>query len=309
LSRQGENAKLVNASEGAGIASMTGYAAQEGADESGRGWSWELRSVNGRGLDLRLRLPDGLGALEAPLRTRLSQVVGRGNVTLSLRLTQGRGAVTGGLDPAALDAAFARLAQLRHAAERHSVDLAPAGVGELVELMPQSGGRDMPAPETLLSDAEPLLEAFQAMRAGEGRALLQVLFDQLERIEALVTAAWTAARDRAPAQAERLRTSLAALREAGDGMDEARIAQELALIASKTDVTEELDRLDAHVAAARALLETGGRVGRKLDFLMQEFNREANTLCSKSQDAALTAIGLDLKLAIDQTREQVQNVE
>jgi uncharacterized protein (TIGR00255 family) len=309
MSRQGEKQDLVNASAGGVIASMTGYAAQDGAEATGPGWSWELRSVNGRGLDLRLRLPDGLGALEAPLRKRLSQVVGRGNVTLSLRLTQGRDAGAGGLDPAALDTAFARLAQLRRAAERHAADLAPAGVAEIVALMPQSGAPGLPATETLLADAETLIDAFQAMRAAEGRALLQLLFDQLDRIESLVTAARTAARDRAPAQAARLRTSLAALHEAREGMDEARVAQELALIASKTDVTEELDRLDAHVAAARALLGTGGRVGRKLDFLMQEFNREANTLCSKSQGAALTAIGLDLKLAIDQTREQVQNVE
>mgnify|MGYP006275402641 CR=1 FL=1 len=309
MSRQGENEDLVNASAGRVIASMTGYAAQDGAAATGPRWSWELRSVNGRGLELRLRLPDGLGALEAPLRKRLSQVLGRGNVTLSLRLTQGGGAASVALDAAALDTAFARLAQLRRAAERHATDLAPAGVAEIVALMPQSGAPGLPPTETLLADAETLIDAFQAMRAAEGRALLQLLLDRIARIEALVADARAAAGDRAPAQVARIRNSLAALREASEGMDEARVAQELALIASKTDVTEELDRLDAHVAAARALLETGGPVGRKLDFLMQEFNREANTLCSKSQDATLTAIGLDLKLAIDQTREQVQNVE
>ena len=288
---------------------MTGFAAREGGDETGLSWSWELRSVNGRGLDLRLRVPDGLGALEAPLRKRLSEVIQRGNVSLSLRLVRGGGSEGDRLDPAALETAIGRLHQLRQAAERHFVDLAPPRAAEVIALMPQSSGPGLPPVEVLLADAEPLIEAFQAMRMAEGRALLRVLADQLDRIERLVEAAAEAAAARGPTQAERLRTSLAALREVSEGMDEARLAQELALIATKTDITEELDRLAAHVEAAVALLEAGGPVGRKLDFLMQEFNREANTLCSKSQDAALTAIGLVLKLAIDQTREQVQNVE
>jgi uncharacterized protein (TIGR00255 family) len=154
-----------------------------------------------------------------------------------------------------------------------------------------------------------LLEEFDAARAAEGAALAGVIGAQIDRIAALTEDAASSADTRAEAQRAALKANIARVLDAAEGVDETRIAQELALLAVKSDVTEEIDRLRAHVAAARALLATGGAVGRKLDFLMQEFNREANTLCSKAQDAALTAIGLDLKLAIDQTREQVQNVE
>jgi uncharacterized protein (TIGR00255 family) len=311
LSGQGEIFQVVN-DTGAAIASMTGFAAREGMDGQGASWSWELRSVNNRGLDLRLRLPEGLGALEAPLRKRLSEVITRGSVTLSLRLSRETGFGTGAIEPDLLETAIARLHQVREAAERHFVTIAPPSVGEILSLLPhadRSSASDLPTIDVLLADAEPLIAAFDAMRRGEGRALAQVLTDQLGGIAGLVEAATAAAAARGPKQADRLRTSLAALRDLSGGLDEGRVAQELALIASKADVSEELDRLAAHVEAAAELLEKGGPVGRKLDFLMQEFNREANTLCSKSQDATLTAIGLDLKLAIDQTREQVQNVE
>lgn len=293
------------------IASMTGFAAREGGDGQGTSWSWELRGVNARGFDLRLRLPDGLGALEAPLRKRLSELVARGSITLSLKLSRTGQAGDDTLDAVALEQAMARMQQVRHAAERHFVDLAAPTAGEILALLPaaDASGEDLPSAEVFLADAEPLIAAFCAMRHAEGAALLKLLVDQIVRIEELIERAAVAASARQPKQAERLRASLEAVLQAADGLDEARLAQELATIAAKTDVTEELDRLAAHVEATVALLETGGPVGRKLDFLMQEFNREANTLCSKAQDAALTAIGLDLKLAIDQTREQVQNVE
>ncbi|BDW85196.1 hypothetical protein MACH21_13730 [Roseicyclus marinus] len=292
------------------IASMTGFAAREGSDGQGASWSWELRSVNGRGLDLRLRLPDGLGALEAPLRKRLSEVIGRGSVSLSLRVVREQGG-PGATDPAKLAAVLAQLAQVRAAAEAQGIACAPVDPATILSLRALSENGEaatMPAPEALLADAEPLLSAFTAMRQDEGRALAALLDAQIDRIENLVSGAETAAAARAEPQAARLRAAIAILVEATE-IDEARLAQEVAALALKTDVTEEIDRLRAHVAAARALLAQGGAVGRKLDFLMQEFNREANTLCSKSQDAGLTAIGLDLKLAIDQTREQVQNVE
>ncbi|NKX46012.1 YicC family protein [Roseibacterium sp. KMU-115] len=290
---------------------MTGFAAREGGDGQGNGWSWELRSVNGRGLDLRLRLPEGLGALEAPLRKRLSEVVTRGSVTLSLRVSRETGAQAAALDPARLAAALAQLAQIRAAADQAGVATAPVSPAEILSLRGLSDpgeGPGLPAAETLMADAEPLLSAFDAMRLSEGAAIAAVLAGQMDRIAALVEAAGTAAAARAEPQAARLRAAVETVLATAD-LDPARLAQEVALLAVKTDVTEEIDRLRAHVAAARALLAEGGPVGRKLDFLMQEFNREANTLCSKSQDAALTAIGLDLKLAIDQTREQVQNVE
>jgi uncharacterized protein (TIGR00255 family) len=289
---------------------MTAYAAREGMDGAGHGWSWEMRSVNGRGLEMRLRLPDGLGALEAPLRKRLSEVLARGSVTLSLRLTRETGHA-GALDPARLAAALAQMAQVRAAAEAEGLAVAAVSPAEVLTLRGLAEAGDsaaLPPLETLMADAEPLISGFLEMRMAEGQALAVLLTGQIDRIAALVAEAEKAAAARAEPQAARLRTAIESLLETTD-LDEARLAQEVALLAVKTDVTEEIDRLRAHVTAARDLLAAGGPVGRKLDFLMQEFNREANTLCSKSQDARLTAIGLDLKLAIDQTREQVQNVE
>jgi uncharacterized protein (TIGR00255 family) len=299
---------LVNDTGGA-IASMTGFAAREGSDGRGASWSWELRSVNGRGLDLRLRLPEGLGALEAPLRKRLSEGIGRGSVSLSLRLVREHGGHAD-LDPARLSAVLSQLVQVRDAAQAHGLllPLDAASILSLRALSEAGEGAALPEAETLLADAEPLMAAFTAMRRAEGQALAVVLLAQIDRIEALVADAARAAAARAEPQAARLRAAVATILDTAD-LDEARLMQEVATLALKTDVTEEIDRLQAHLVAARALLAQGGPVGRKLDFLMQEFNREANTLCSKSQDAALTAIGLDLKLAIDQTREQVQNVE
>jgi uncharacterized protein (TIGR00255 family) len=302
---------LVNDTWGAGIASMTGFAAREGGDGQGATWGWELRSVNGRGLDLRLRLPEGLGALEAPLRKRLSEVIERGSVTLSLRLTRQAVAGAATLDPARLDTVLAQIAQVRATAEAQGLPVAPVDPAAILALkgLGDSGeAAVMPAPGMLMADAEPLIAAFTAMRNAEGAAIAAVVSAQIDRIDTLVASAAAAAADRAEPLATRLRTAVTALTQDTD-LDEARVLQEVATLALKTDVTEEIDRLRAHIAAARALLAKGGAVGRKLDFLMQEFNREANTLCSKAQDAALTAIGLDLKLAIDQTREQVQNVE
>ena len=159
------------------------------------------------------------------------------------------------------------------------------------------------------ADIAPLVAALAAARAGEGDALAATLAGQLDRIAGLLAAARASAEGRAARSGDLLRSRLEAVLATVAAVDEARLAQELALIAVKADVTEELDRLEAHVAAARALIASGGAVGRRLDFLMQEFNREANTLCSKSGSSELTAIGLELKVVVDQMREQVQNVE
>jgi uncharacterized protein (TIGR00255 family) len=289
---------------------MTAFASREGG-AAGLRWTWDLRGVNARGLDLRLRLPEGLGALEAPLRKAISAVVSRGSVSLSLRLQRAEGAETPGLDPAALDAVLAALSEVAAAADHRNIALAPPSAVEILALRLRdetAGAPDLPEASALLTEAEALLAEFVAMRRAEGAALAALLHQQIDRIAALTEDAARAAEARAGTQAETFRANVAKLIAAG-AADEARLAQELALLAVKADVTEEIDRLRAHVDAARALLAEGGPVGRKLDFLMQEFNREANTLCSKSGDAGLTAIGLDLKLAIDQTREQVQNVE
>jgi uncharacterized protein (TIGR00255 family) len=299
---------------------MTGFAAargQIGGTSAGQGaaWAWELRSVNGRGLDLRLRLPETIAGLETGVRALISAAVARGSVTLSLRIDRAAGAGVPRVDAAALGAMLDAVAQVQAAATARGVALAPVSATDLLGLR---GVLDTGAPEpdddgalaaALLADLPALIADFESMRLREGAALAALIRGQLDRVGALVAEAETALAPRA----ERLRTSLAEavarISDAAPHADSARLEQELALLATKSDITEELDRLRAHVDAARALLAQGGPVGRKLDFLMQEFNREANTLCAKSQSAALTRIGLDLKAVIDQMREQVQNVE
>ena len=292
--------------------SMTGFAARQGAGD-GFAWTWELRGVNGKGLDLRLRLPDWIDGLEVETRRRLQGALSRGNVQVSLKLAavSGTGALT--LDGDQLDAVLAAMTRIEAAAMAEGLSLAPSTAAQIVGLRgvlaePQGGADTAALRAALLDDLDAALAAFVAMRRSEGAALGTVLDRQMSEIETLVAEARTAAQARAPQQAERLRAQLARVLENAEA-DETRVAQELALIAVKSDVTEEIDRLRAHVAAARALLAEEGAVGRRLDFLAQEFNREANTLCSKSGDAELTRAGLALKTVIDQMREQVQNLE
>lgn len=294
---------------------MTGFASLRGGAD-GSGWMWEIRSVNGKGLDLRLRLPEGIEGLEPALRARLSALVARGSVSVSLRLTRGAGGEALRVNAAGLAAALAALAQVEAAARRIGLETAPVSPAEVLTLRGVlDPGTEAEAPDTaallatLLADLDPLLAAFDAMRAAEGAALARLIADQLDRIAALTAEARTAAEARRGEVAAGMAAALARVTAAETGADPARVAQELALLAVKSDVTEELDRLSAHVAAARALLAATGPVGRKFDFLVQEFMREANTLCSKAGNPALTGIGLDLKHVIDQMREQVQNVE
>lgn len=295
--------------------SMTGFAARRGAG-MGYSWAWDLRSVNGKGLDLRLRVPDWIDGLEAALRAELQKAISRGNISLTLKVTQeeGRDEAAFRLNEAALGAALAALGRVETAAMAAQVTLRQPTAADVLTLR---GVIDATAQETdttplrkaLLADFPALLADFHAMRGSEGRALATVLTAQLDRIASLTAEAQTETAVRAAGQADTLREAVARLLAATDAVDPARLAQELALLAVKTDVTEELDRLTAHVAAARAHLAEGQPAGRKLDFLMQEFMREANTLCSKAQSLSLTRIGLDLKTVIDQMREQVQNVE
>lgn len=295
------------------LRSMTAFATAKGAGE-GYSWTWELRGVNGKGLDLRLRVPDWIEGLEPALRARLGQVLGRGSVTVSLRLTRDESAGALGVNAAHLEDVLTAMAEVEARAMARGVTLAPATAADLLALrgvLDSSGDEADSAAlgKLLIADLEPVLAAFMDMRAAEGAALGRVLNEQLDRIAHLTEAAAEAAEARRPEIDQALRAALARITEATEGADPARVAQELALLAIKADVTEELDRLRAHVAAARELLEQGSPVGRKLDFLAQEFNREANTLCSKAQNAGLTGIGLELKAVIDQMREQVQNVE
>ncbi|MFO7771657.1 MAG: YicC/YloC family endoribonuclease [Roseovarius gahaiensis] len=293
--------------------SMTAFASATGTCQ-GYGWTWDLRSVNGKGLDLRLRVPDWIDGLEAAIRARLGSAMTRGNVNLSLRVqSEDRtGQLT--LNTATLEDILSAMAQVEARAMETGVTLAPATAADLLALrgvldttsavQDTTGLRD-----ALLQDLEPVLSSFLKMRQGEGAALAAVLSDQLEQIAALTDQAAQAANARQARMADTLRRQLARVTDHNDAVAPERVAQELAVIAVKSDVTEELDRLRAHIIAARALLEQGGPVGRKLDFLTQEFNREANTLCSKAQDSGLSAVGLELKAVIDQMREQVQNVE
>ncbi|NIY99343.1 DUF1732 domain-containing protein, partial [Salipiger sp. HF18] len=218
------------------------------------------------------------------------------------------------LDEAALARVLEAMGRIEAEAGRRGLVLAPATAAQIVALRgvmaTGQASRDVTALRArLLESFEAALAEFTEMRGREGQALSGVLEGQLTQIEELVTRAAEAVEARREEQSEKLRAALARVLENTDGADATRVAQELALIAVKSDVTEELDRLTAHVAAARDLMRDKGAVGRKLDFLMQEFNREANTLCSKSGSSALTQIGLALKTVIDQMREQVQNVE
>jgi uncharacterized protein (TIGR00255 family) len=295
--------------------SMTGFAARRGAG-LGYAWVWDMRSVNGKGLDLRLRLPDWIDGLELAVRADLQKALTRGNVSLTLKLAQDEGREVGAfrLNDSTLAAALAALARVEDAAMAQGLTLRQATAADVLTLR---GVLDQSAQETdttplraaLLADLPGLLADFSTMRATEGAALAAVLTAQLDRIATLTAEAQAETATRATTQADSLRDAVARVLAATDVVDETRLATELALLAVKTDVTEELDRLAAHVAAARAHLADPAPVGRKLDFLMQEFMREANTLCSKAQSLALTRIGLDLKTVIDQMREQVQNVE
>jgi uncharacterized protein (TIGR00255 family) len=292
---------------------MTGYAALDVASD-GVLRSWELRSVNGRGLDMRLRLPDRLGRLDIVLRERLKKAIARGSVTLNLRISKEDSGAGTSIDEAALHASLSALAHVQRSVEAQGLPVGPADPARILTLpgVLASGAAEesFPPDDTLLAEFDELLAAYLASRAEEGAALRQTLSDQIDAMVPLVTQAAAQAEARKGTAADRLAENLRKILNTADGMDPDRLAQELALQAVKSDVTEEIDRLaTAHIPAAKALLTADGPVGRRFDFLMQEFNREANTLCSKSSDAALTQTGLDLKVAIDQMREQVQNVE
>ncbi|MFK7940844.1 MAG: YicC/YloC family endoribonuclease [Roseovarius sp.] len=295
------------------LQSMTGYASAQGTAH-GFSWSWELRAVNGKGLDLRLRVPDWIDGLEAQLRKDLSAALSRGNVSLSLKIQSDEQASGMVLNQSQLSLVLQALADVEQQAMDQGLSLAPANAAHILGLR---GVLDHASAETdtaqlnktLIADFAPVLASFCDMRATEGAALATVLLGQLDQIEVLTTQAADMARARAPDVAAHLKATLAKVMDAADGADEARVAQELALLAVKADVTEEIDRLHAHITAARDLVAKGSPIGRKLDFLSQEFNREANTLCSKAQNTGLTTLGIELKTLIDQMREQVQNVE
>ena len=294
------------------ISSMTGFASGKGSFEA-HSWSWDLRAVNGKGQDIRVRVPDWITGLEAHVRSATAAATARGNITIGLRLAREDASAAIALNTAQLQAVLAAMAEVEQQAMDQGLSLAPSTASQVLGLrgiMEQTTTEDDPAPllAALKADFAPVLASFNEMRAAEGAALEKLIQAQLDDIERLTEAAAAATEARRTESEAAFRASLARVAEAVE-VDETRIAQELALLAVKADISEELGRLHAHVAAARALVAQGGAVGRKLDFLAQEFNREANTLCSKAQMSALTSIGLDLKAVIDQMREQIQNVE
>ncbi|MEN8840315.1 MAG: YicC/YloC family endoribonuclease [Octadecabacter sp.] len=298
------------------IRSMTAFATQQGNSTSDAGettWIWDLRSVNGRGLDVKVRLPEGTPGLEAVVRTSAADYLRRGNVTIGLRMQRPQADGTLQIDPARMDIILEALDAVQDRAFDKGVTL---GQPTAADVLAQRGvlvsgqvadSEDLLEP--LTADLHVALTALKDMREAEGAALLSVLTSQIDQIEALTAQSIEAAKDRTEAVKTQLAAALARVMDSATAADPDRVAQELALLAVKSDITEEIDRLGAHIKAARDLLAMGGPVGRKLDFLTQEFNREANTLCSKAQDVALTQIGLALKAVIDQMREQVQNVE
>lgn len=277
-------------------------------------WSWDLRSVNARGLDIRVRVPDWIDGLEQALRALISKRVARGSVTVSLRLQSTGADVAQELNEAQLDRVLTAMLRIEAEAMARGLSLTASSAADLITVRgvmdaPQQQSDPAEVRTALVSDFAPVLDSFIASRQSEGAALVDVLRGQVDQIAELVAQADRVAEARKDEQAARLHSAMARILDAQDSVDEQRVAQELALIAVKADVTEEIDRLRTHVDAARELLAADGAVGRKLDFLMQEFNREANTLCSKAQSAPLTAVGLELKTVIEQMREQVQNVE
>lgn len=304
---------MTKTSKDIALRSMTGFAAATGASAPFR-WTWDIRSVNGKGLDVRLRVPDWIDGLETGLRPLVTARARRGNVTLSLRITREDAAAALSMNEDTMRAVVQNLLAIEAEAMGQGLSLAPSRATDIANMrgvMDVGPTQDDPGPlrAALLAEVPILLEAFDDMRVREGGALRDVMMQQLGEVEALTAQAADLAEARKGEVAATLTRNLGRVLDNSDGADPDRVAQELALLAVKSDVTEEIDRLHTHVSAARALLNEGGAVGRKLDFLMQEFNREANTLCSKAQNSALTAVGLDLKALIDQMREQVQNVE
>jgi uncharacterized protein (TIGR00255 family) len=291
---------------------MTGYARQSG-EAAGLSWIWEAKSVNGRGLELRTRLPNGFDQLDLPVRDAAQKYFRRGNITLSLTLTFKTEQGPLQINRPLLDQLIALSLDLQ---QRHP-ELAPTrldgllgvrGVMESFDALPLDN-IDTDVNRQLLADCDAVLVNLSAMRADEGKRLGAILRGFLDEIAFLVTdAVNSAALDPAQVKAK-LKSQVAVLLEAGPTLSEERLAQEVAMVIGKADVREELDRLSAHITAARKMMGASEPVGRKLDFLCQEFNREANTLCSKANDIALTRIGLALKAAIEQFREQVQNIE
>ena len=297
------------------LASMTGFSRADGRQDDYH-WIWEIRSVNGRNLDMRCRVPSGYEAIEAEARKRAQDRFRRGSLSATLQVSRSSAGAAFQINHDLLHQLapiFAEAQRIIPTATAPRLDgvIGLRGIIDIVE-PEESEALKAARDQAILTTLETAFDGLSDTRAEEGSRLSDILRDQLEQMTNLVAQAKQAATGQPQAIKDRLTAIVADLTDgAAPGLDE-RIAQEITVLATKADVQEELDRLDGHIAAAGQLIGEGGKdgaAGRRLDFLAQEFNREANTLCSKSQDSTLTAVGLELKITIDRIREQAQNVE
>jgi uncharacterized protein (TIGR00255 family) len=293
------------------IASMTGFAREAGVTGPYQ-WAWEIKTVNGRGLEVRVRTPSGFDALGEEARGQILKALTRGQGQLNISLSKASSTPKLRVNQDVLQSLLAAIGNLNLPANVHpaSLDglLSVRGVVDFEEDATEPG-QDEGLVSALKSAVGQLIESLKASRLKEGQALAAVLNQQLDGIASLVTDAENAPARQPEAIRARLEAQIAELIDGKSGLDPARLHQEAVLIAARADIREEIDRLNAHVESARGLLQEGGSVGRRLDFLAQEFGREANTLCAKANDVSLSRIGLELKAVIEQFREQVQNVE
>lgn len=293
------------------LSSMTGFARSHGTSGA-YSFEWELKSVNAKGFDLRMRMPPGFDEVEAVARKRATEVLSRGTVYANLTVKRSNAASTVKINEEVLNSVLRIAADLASKidAVAPSVDglMNIKGVIEVVE--PEADEAEDKAAKTAVAAAfEEALTALVAMRKREGLTLGEILSQRLDEIETLSKKAEAAPGRKPEAIRARLAEQIATLLEASDRFDSDRLSQEALMMATKADIREELDRIASHISQSREMIKKGGPVGRRLDFLSQEFNREVNTCCSKSNDLELTSTGLEMKNVVEQFREQVQNLE
>jgi uncharacterized protein (TIGR00255 family) len=293
------------------LSSMTGFARSHGASGS-YGWSWEIKSVNAKGLELRLRLPPGFDAVEIPVRTRGAESLSRGNVYATLTVNREGVVPVVRINEPVLNAIINAVGSLsgKVDAEKPRIDglLGLRGVIDVADAE-ESEEEKAAAEDAIVKGFVQALKGLTEMRMHEGEAIGRVLSARLDEMAALSARAEAAPGRQPEAVKKKLADQIAVLLDASSRFDPDRLHQEAVMLAGKADIREELDRLAAHIAQARKLMAGGGAIGRRLDFLSQELNRETNTLCAKSNDVELTNIGLELKSVVEQFREQVQNLE
>ena len=295
---------------------MTGFGVVTGESQA-HSWTAELRSVNGKGLDIKIRVPDWIDSLEGEVRARLKQLIKRGNVTLTIKLQNDESEQTNSLslDEGILSQTLNNIAKIEQLGLDQGVSFTPSKAADLLAIKGIMTNKALSQEQLdtlcseILTSLDPLYNSFLFSRSSEGAQLLKFLETQLDALWAELGNAKALLGARDDHMRGLLKTQLAKILENTPQFDAQRMAQEVALIFVKSDVAEELDRLAIHIQAASDLLKAGGAVGRRMEFLMQEFNREANTLCAKAQFSELTSIGLEMKVIIDQMREQIQNLE